>query len=264
MKPTMRLGPAGQRQTDLSMIHIAKKQLALGDDSYRDLLERLTGKRSSGDLDGNQRRAVLEEFKRLGFQRQAPKQAPAHGTFAKHPRIGTRRLADDARARKVRALWLTLWHLAAVRDPSENALAAFVKRIARVDDLAWLSPQQFHAVTEALKDWCEREGFAVHQMSEDATNADWNRALVRAIWAKRTALEQPGAAIDEYFFGNWVTRRIPSGMRFATLDAHWSLHLVKKAGAWLRVLVAKNAAAAKRAAAKEVPAKDEPAKDVAE
>ena len=258
MKPLVRLGPAGQRQTDLSIIHIAKKQLALADDSYRDLLERLTGKRSSGDLDAAQRRAVLEEFKRLGFQRQAPKQAATPGAPAKKPRIGTRRLAADARARKVRALWLTLWHLAAVRDPSEDALAAFVKRVARVDDLAWLSPQQFHAVTEALKDWCEREGFAVHQMPDAATNADWNRAAVRAIWAKRTALEKPGAAIDEYFFGNWVTKNVPSGMRFEELDAQWSLHLVKKAGAWLRALVAKNPDAAKHAAAKHAAAKDVP------
>jgi len=235
-RPT-RLGPAGQRQTDLSVIHIAKKQLALEDDSYRDLLERLTGQRSSAKLDAEQRRIVLAEFKRLGFKQQSAQQSSANGG-AKKPRIGTRRLAADPRARKVRALWLTLWQLAAVRDPSEDALAAFVKRVARVDDLAWLSPQQFHAVTEALKDWCEREGFAVHGMPATATPEDWNRATVRAIWAKRTALETQGAAIDEFFFGNWVAKNVPCGTRWEELDAHWSLHLVKKAGAWLRAAVA--------------------------
>lgn len=245
MKPaysrTTRLGPAGQRQTDLQVIHIAKKQLALDDDSYRDLLERLTGKRSSADLDADQRRAVLGEFKRLGFKQQAAQSSPATAANKKL-RIGTRRLAADPRARKVRALWLTLWHLAAVRDPSEDALAAFVKRVARVDDLAWLSPPQFQAVTEALKDWCEREGFAVHQMAANASNEDWNRALVRAIWAKRTALETQGAAIDEHFFGNWVAKNIPCGMRWEDLDAHWSLHLAKKAGAWLRAAASKQTA----------------------
>ena len=49
----------------LAQIHIAKKELSLTDDSYRDLLERVTGQRSSKGMTAQKKNAVLDEFKRL-------------------------------------------------------------------------------------------------------------------------------------------------------------------------------------------------------
>jgi phage gp16-like protein len=250
MSPTFEPDPHARRR-DLSAIHTAKKMLALTDETYRDLLERLTGKRSSADLDAAGRAAVLEEFRRLGFKPLDFKT----GSAAASKRAGTRARADDPVARKMRALWLSLWHLGAVRDPSENALAAFAKRIAHVDALQFLPPASARKVVEALKDWCIREGFAVDRLPEGTQAADFNRALLRVLWIRRVCLQDPdakldAAPIDEIHFDNWARVILPSGVLsdWRTTDAYWSLILVKRAGAWLRKELARSQARAARKA----------------
>ena len=57
-----------QRTRDLQKIHVAKRQMALDDHTYRCLIERVTGLTSAADLDGRQRRAVIDEFYRLGWK----------------------------------------------------------------------------------------------------------------------------------------------------------------------------------------------------
>lgn len=54
------------RSRKLAAIHIAAGQLGLADDTYRDILERVTGKRSAADLDMREASAVLDELRRLG------------------------------------------------------------------------------------------------------------------------------------------------------------------------------------------------------
>ena len=56
------------RAREIKAIHIAKRDLCLDDDTYRDVLERITGLRSAADLDAKQRRAVIDEFYRLGWR----------------------------------------------------------------------------------------------------------------------------------------------------------------------------------------------------
>ncbi|MBR8657898.1 regulatory protein GemA, partial [Achromobacter sp. Marseille-Q0513] len=56
----------------------------------------------------------------------------------------------------VRALWLFLHQLGAVKNPSEEALAAYVKRIAKVDALQWTNGNQTEALIETLKKWAMR------------------------------------------------------------------------------------------------------------
>ena len=85
----------GHRRSELAAIHTGAKALGLDDSLYRDLLERVTGARSAAGLDGERRRAVLDEMRRLGFEKTAGKRA------------GRARLADSAQARLIRALWLS-------------------------------------------------------------------------------------------------------------------------------------------------------------
>ena len=69
-----------KRQADLAQIHQAKRTLALTDDAYRALLERVTGKRSAADIDGPERRRVIDHLVSLGFRsrrRTEPHGAPA-------------------------------------------------------------------------------------------------------------------------------------------------------------------------------------------
>lgn len=55
------------RKDELAKIHVAKAQMHLDDDTYRALLERLTGKRSAAELTARERNTVLGEFARLGW-----------------------------------------------------------------------------------------------------------------------------------------------------------------------------------------------------
>lgn len=52
----------------LAVLHVAKKQLGLDDDVYRDVLESAAGVRSAKELTPASFRAVMSRFEELGFQ----------------------------------------------------------------------------------------------------------------------------------------------------------------------------------------------------
>jgi len=133
------------RRNELAMIHIAKKDLGLDDETYKALLFTVARVHSSKDLDFHGRKRVLQHFKSRGW-----KNKPA--TKAKT----TRPLASDQQSKMIRALWLDLHKLGAVADPSEAALASYVKRITSVDALQWLTSAQASRVIETLKKWQDR------------------------------------------------------------------------------------------------------------
>ncbi len=127
---------------DLAKIHIAKKQLAMDDDAYRAMLKNIGGVESAKDLSQSAVGRVLAHLKRCGFKAVAKK--------------SDRKQADDAQSRKIRALWLQLHQLGAVRDPSEQALAAWIKRMGKVDALQWLPTDVASKAIEELKQWIKR------------------------------------------------------------------------------------------------------------
>ena len=123
------------RRALIAKIHVAKKSLAMVDDSYRALLVRVTSKASAADCTEAQLTAVVDEFKRLGF---------------KPPRAKS----DKPFVRMIYGLWKDLSpHLAA---PHHAALDAFVKRQTGVDKPEWLDGGQARKVIEALKEWRAR------------------------------------------------------------------------------------------------------------
>lgn len=131
----------------IAKIHVAKKQLAMNDDDYRAVLERVTGKTSSRDLPIAKLNDVLNEMKSLGFK-----------TTTATKRIGTRKLADDPQAKKIRAMWITLRDMGELKDPSEAALLSFVKRMTKVSAFEWLDSKQADTVIDALRGWITRKG----------------------------------------------------------------------------------------------------------
>ena len=66
----------------------------------------------------------------------------------------------DAQARKIWTLWNELHEAGKVRDKSEKALNAFVKRQTKVESYRWLNRYQASSVIEALKKWLKRVGAA--------------------------------------------------------------------------------------------------------
>lgn len=78
----------------------------------------------------------------------------ARGAPASRPRL------DEPQLRMARGLWITLHQAGAVRNGSDAALDAFVRRVTGVGQLTWCGPDQANKVIEALKDWCRRKGLA--------------------------------------------------------------------------------------------------------
>lgn len=139
--------------TALAKLQIAKKELALHDDGYRAILERLTGQRTAKGLTDAQIGVVIEELKRRGWK---PKVVDA----ARKASAPARRPADSPTAKKARAMWISLWQLGEIRDRSERALEAFARRQLGVERLVWADEGQMFKLIEALKAMAERAGWS--------------------------------------------------------------------------------------------------------
>lgn len=133
------------RNNDLALIHIAKKDLGLDDDAYRDMLWTVARVRSSAELDFSGRIKVLEHLKSRGFK---PKQAAK--AKQKAP------LSNEPQHKMIRGLWLELHAVGTVLDPSEQAISRFIKNQTKIDRIEWLSTSQASQVIERLKQWLAR------------------------------------------------------------------------------------------------------------
>lgn len=141
------------RRTLYGKIEVAKVELGLDDEAYRDILRSRFGKESRKSLGNAQLVDLIEHFKSLGFKPKSTRPPK---------RAGSRPMAKGPEPEKIRALWLSLWHLGVVADPSEAALAAFVKRVTGgkdkgVDALQWLDGRAATKVIEGLKAVAVRE-----------------------------------------------------------------------------------------------------------
>ena len=143
---TVRVKSADARLHLIRLVHVARRELQLDEDTYRTMLVAKGGADSTANMDVAALQAVLDHMKRSGFKVRS-------SSSSKPGRKPDRRQDSSASGRKVRALWLFLHRLGAVQDPSERALAAYVKRIAKVDDMHWASSARMHDVIETLKKW---------------------------------------------------------------------------------------------------------------
>ena len=137
-----------RRQRLIQLIHVGKSDLSMDDDTYREILRRIGEKSSAAELTIPELEKVLEHLKRSGFKVRSKKKVPQEKP--------SRPLAQDLESKKIRALWLFLHELGAVKNPSEEALAAYVKRIAGVDALQWISGEQAERLIETMKKWAMR------------------------------------------------------------------------------------------------------------
>lgn len=124
------------------LIQVGKRQLAMEDDAYRDLLMSVTCKNTTKVMRVWELENVVKRMVKLGFR------------IKKRPSQRTQ--AQDVQSKKIRALWLELAAVGLVRDASEAALAAYAKRQTGVEALQWLSSEQASRVIEALKKWLGR------------------------------------------------------------------------------------------------------------
>ncbi|EBK3735491.1 regulatory protein GemA [Salmonella enterica] len=130
----------------IQFIHIAKSQMGMDTETYRQMLLSITGKTSTSDMNPGQLNKVLAAMKAKGFVVKPSSKART-----------TRQLADYPQAKKLRALWLEMYAQGFVRDSSEEALRRWVKRETGVDGLQWLEADKASTAIEKLKKWQERE-----------------------------------------------------------------------------------------------------------
>src|SRR3954451_22488760 len=90
------------REREIRLIHVAKRELQLDDETYRAMLWSIARVKSSKDLDFTGRKKVLDHLKARGFKVRS-KPAPS------------RQLAQDAESKKIRALWLFLHQIGVVQ-----------------------------------------------------------------------------------------------------------------------------------------------------
>ena len=145
----------------LAKIHVAKKQLDMDEDAYRDMLQRTVGQRTSKGLSDAQCGKVLEEFRRLGFPSTSSGQARSTSSGQ-----APRRKLEGKYAAKLQALWIAAWNLGITRSRDDAALIAFVRRQTGIDHVRFVRDQDDATkAIEALKGWMTREA-----------GVDWNTA----------------------------------------------------------------------------------------
>ncbi len=165
-------------------IHVAKKQLGLDDDSYRAINLRITGKESSKDMTPNERGAVLAEMRRLGFV-PTPPASRSREIAAPAPQKARRARGalslEGPYVAKMRALWISGWNLGVVRDRTDEALAAFVRRQTGVDHVSWVrDPVTAAKAIEALKGWLAREAGVIWPTAKVPFPHESKRAIIEA------------------------------------------------------------------------------------
>jgi phage gp16-like protein len=182
---------SASRRALIGKIKVAQKEMALDDATYRSVLFRVTGRASCTDCTDSQLVAVIEEFKRLGWQAK--------------PKKAQRKQADHPTARKARALWISLYQLGAINNASEAALEAFAKRQLGVERMQWADQSLMYKVIEGLNAMAQRNGWNAKQSSVKATKIALLEAILIKLKAKGYAgadwdLESAASRIAEYDF----------------------------------------------------------------
>lgn len=165
----------------LAAIHVAKKQLGLDDEDFRAVCERVTGKRSTKDMSEPLRVKLVEHFRQQGFKPVSK---------------GTRKQLEGKYAAKLQALWIACWNLGIIRNKTDQALLAFVKRQAGIDHTRFLTyDDDARKVIEALKAMMNRE--ANVQWSKDKFLPDWaNEPHGQIVLAQWSILRSRGLTDD--------------------------------------------------------------------
>ena len=118
-----------KRKKDLAIIHMAKAQLGLDDETYRQKLHGMFGKSSASQLTIDERRQLINSFKRAGFKVQRKTQS-----VAKHKQ---RLIA------KVDALLYSM----ELKRPYADAIAF---QMYKINQFVWCNDGQLRGIITAL------------------------------------------------------------------------------------------------------------------
>jgi len=124
----------------LAKIHIAKKELALDEETYREMLNSQFGVRSSASLDNTKALRLIRYFEEKGWQ---PKSKPKKYDDQR----GDIYSATPKQKRLIEALWHNVYR----GNDETKHLRQFLWNHFKVSDIRFLDKDKAHMAIEALK-----------------------------------------------------------------------------------------------------------------
>lgn len=134
-------------RTQITKIHIAKQQLKLTDQQYRDTLSGFINAfgqpcSSCKELNSDQADVLLNIFIKMGWKQKQNGKVKKYEEFA--GRSG--KFASPAQMRKIEALWMSN-----AREKTIEAMNHFIKRITGKDHISFLTQFDAHKVIKAVE-----------------------------------------------------------------------------------------------------------------
>lgn len=123
---------------EIQLIHVARKKIGMDDETYRNLLKDRFGASSSKGLSAQERRQLLDHFKKLGFK-----------VVSKHVKP-TIKPELQALLDKIEALLADMklpWAYLTAHKPGQPSM---LKRLAGVDQISWANADGLRAIIAAL------------------------------------------------------------------------------------------------------------------
>ena len=133
-------GPCKPSRAQLALVHVAKKTLAMDDETYRAFLFATAGVRSARDLSASGFEAVMRRFEALGFVPGTPLR-PALPQYGQRPGMAT-----PAQMAVIRKGWRA-WS----GNDSAQTLRAWLESKFHISDLRFCSVTTAQKAIEALK-----------------------------------------------------------------------------------------------------------------
>lgn len=162
----------------VQLIHIAKNQLNMDEESYRAMLKRLTNKTSSTKCTVIELHKILHELQSKGAK---VKYFPKRGGLSRYsPTTGKTKVNSEI-VHKIRAVWITMGKQGFLRDGSETALNAYVRKVINnknrptlVLNVGALYSYDAAKILEMLKKWHKR---VMMQAIDKVEKTDWDQKV---------------------------------------------------------------------------------------
>ena len=116
----------------IKAIQTGRRKLGLSDEEYHALLEGVSGKTSTKELNAYQLKEVLRRMREAGFH-----------------------TATDPQLRKIRSLWFSMYDEGIVKSKTDQSISAYIRRITKKSANA-CGVKDLQRVIETLKQWIDR------------------------------------------------------------------------------------------------------------
>ena len=132
-----------RRKKLIQLVHIGKGKLGMDDEAYRAFLAGVCGKDSAARMTIRELEAALRAMRKTGFEQKPRRVRPLEKGDATIEQL-----------EYIKGMWAVC-----ARNTSDEALRAFVKRIAGVDALRFLDVERARKVILALRDMMTKAGY---------------------------------------------------------------------------------------------------------